>query len=92
MKRLVALLSALTFAQPAHAEVYRYVVIANINNSKLLIQGVYEDFIVDARPYCWEAHGFGQGEVIFSSHNLRACVTATFISARTGNACEVWCP
>lgn len=87
------LLALLLLASPAHAEVYRYVVVANLDDDKLLLVDAYgENFIVEARVYCWEHRGFARGNILLSSENLDLCVSSTLISVKTGESCEVWCP
>lgn len=93
MKKLFLTLSLL-FAAPSLSSDLRQYAILRTNESKLVLQDLRDErvYIVEARIYCWEHHGFGEDAVVLSTKNLAVCGgSATLISAR-GETCDVWCP
>lgn len=94
MKRLLTLLVLFGFTpSAAAADVYPYIVLANIDDDKIILVDVLgEKYVVEALSYCFDFQGFDEDDIVYSTENLYACAVSTLISRTTGETCEVFCP
>lgn len=95
MKRALVALAvvAALFVAPAFGQSVRaYVIVANINDDKLVLADRYgSKHVVEAKTYCLGT-GWEEGTIVLSTENLDICVSSTLISRTTGDTCDVWCP
>jgi hypothetical protein len=83
-KQLFGLLTAVLFANSAHAAA-TYEIEAAVNDEKFLIDGE----LYEAKIYCM---GWGEGEdVIFIEGTAGLCTSAELYNVTRQETCSVWC-
>jgi hypothetical protein len=92
VKRLVLAVLLLAVPTTSARGLYRYVIVANVDEDKLVLADEYgQTHAVGAKVYCWEHQGFEADELVLSTENLDTCSSATLVNPRTRKTCEVWC-
>lgn len=87
---LLCLLSIFLLTKSVGARsVYYYVILANINDDKLVLSDIDGTKVfVEAKSYCF---GFDEDVTVISTNDLSSCTTSVLIQPRSGKTCEVWC-
>lgn len=93
MKKLALLLSLLLSGNVAQAgSVTAYVILANVNDDKLVLEDSYgQRHVISPKIFCFSWQGFDSGDIVYSTENLDACTSSTLISKRTHRTCDVYC-
>lgn len=92
MKKLLVTLTLLIAPMTGASGLKVYGILAAIDDEMLVLMDRFSQrYLVHAKTYCWSTRGFDEGDVVYSLDDLSFCTSATLISKRGGETCEVWC-